>query len=62
MLPIGVYYICWGACALAGLLTLLGLIRPWWVLWWHATSYRMKVLRYYGLPFVGLLLLCLLLH
>ncbi len=32
--------------AIAGLL--LGLWRPWWVLWWRATQNRLQVIGLYG--------------
>ena len=35
-----------------GSLTLFGLIRPWYALWWSAQENRLMVLRYYGIPFV----------
>jgi hypothetical protein len=31
-------------------ITLAGLIKPWWVMWWSAEAYRLKVLRWYGIP------------
>ena len=43
--------------ALAG--TVIGLFRPFRVLWWMETKNRLKVLVYYGIPLVvfGLLYL-----
>jgi hypothetical protein len=32
--------------------TLAGMIKPWWVMWWSAEAYRLKVFRWYGLPAV----------
>jgi hypothetical protein len=36
-------------------ITLLGMIKPWWVLWFLDYKDRMSVLRYYGIDyfFVG---------
>ena len=30
------------------LILLLGLIEPWWVLWFEATQNRLKVIKVYG--------------
>ena len=31
-------------------LTLLGFIKPWYVLWWASHQNRLKVLAYYAVP------------
>ena len=37
-----------GLLGLSLVALLLGLYKPWWVLWWQATQNRKKVLLYYG--------------
>lgn len=32
------------------MLTLVGMIKPWWVMWWCDEAYRFKVLSWYGVP------------
>lgn len=36
----------------ASVLLLAGLIQPWWVLWWMSHQNRVKVLKYYGVPWL----------
>ena len=36
----------WASVA-ALLLMLIGLYKPWWVLWWEATQNRLKVIKLY---------------
>ena len=38
------------------LLLLIGLYKPWIVLWWEDTSYRLKVIRLYGSVALGALI------
>lgn len=41
-----------------GLFTLImGMIQPWWVLWWTSKQNRILVLKYYGLPLLFLVVL-----
>ena len=37
---------------LFGALLVAGLIQPWWVLWWMSHQNRLKVLKYYGVPWL----------
>jgi hypothetical protein len=37
-----------GASFMSLFLLTLGLIRPWWVLWWEATQNRLRVFKLYG--------------
>ena len=46
------FFWIYGSCLL------LGLIKPWWVLWWYDSANRYRVLRVYGIPFI---ILCLIL-
>ncbi|GEM_PF-2313851 len=44
-----------------GFTVLMGLIQPWWVLWWTSKQNRMLVLKYYGIPWLLLLAIWLVL-
>jgi hypothetical protein len=37
-----------GAAIMALIFLLLGLIKPWWLLWWEDTQNRLKVIKLYG--------------
>ncbi|MDH3708401.1 MAG: hypothetical protein OER04_00860 [Cyclobacteriaceae bacterium] len=50
------------AILIFAIFTILGLIRPWWVLWWSALANRRKVLRYYGSTMLILLVIWLLIR
>ena len=39
------------------LLLIIGLFKPWIVLWWEDTQYRLKVIMLYGTVIIGVLLL-----
>jgi len=44
-------------CLMSTLLLVVGLYKPWWVLWWEDTQNRLKVIKVYGLG--GVLFLAL---
>jgi hypothetical protein len=51
------------SAALASLFLLgLGIIEPWWVLWWKPTQNRLMVIRTYGLIALTCYLLALLIR
>jgi len=37
----------WGAYMSLSFL-LIGLVKPWWLLWWEDTQNRLKVIKLYG--------------
>jgi hypothetical protein len=37
-----------GAAIMSLLFLLLGLVKPWWLLWWEDTQNRLKVIKLYG--------------
>jgi len=37
-----------GAAMMAMAFMFLGLIKPWWLLWWEDTQNRLKVIKLYG--------------
>jgi len=37
-----------GASFMSLFLLALGLIKPWWVLWWEAIQNRLRVIKLYG--------------
>jgi len=47
-MQLGIEILAW----ILGLLTLAGLYKPWWVLWWMSHQNRKKVLQLYGIPFL----------
>ncbi len=42
--------------ALSTFLLLLGLYKPWRVLWWMSAKNRLTVLKYFGVPWLILLM------
>jgi len=42
------------------LITIAGLIRPWWALWWSDHQTRLKVIGYFGIPAIILSLVLIL--
>jgi hypothetical protein len=37
-----------GAAIMSLFFLLIGLIKPWWLLWWEDTQNRLKVIKLYG--------------
>jgi hypothetical protein len=44
------------------ILLIIGLFKPWIVLWWEHTQYRLKVIKVYGMIIIGVYLLKMVLN